>query len=299
MWRYINMPLPVPNIDDRTFDELAAEARAMIPKYFPQWTDHNPSDPGIAFLEIFAFLFEIAIYQINRVPERSLEHFAALIGVKRDPDEEIEETLRRALTRLQSRYRAITAADFERLARRAAPDAIARTKAVVSVEDTENVWPDEQFMNIVVVPNGISSSAPTPTLELRETVFDFLRKRRLITTRVRVIEPVYDDLSIAVTVVRESSTHLSQDEVRRTVTERICDFLNPLKGGLDGNGWEFGRSVFRSELYQLIEGIDGVDHVKRLMLDNSETENEIPLSSPTSLVRLDADQVTVNVLDND
>ena len=72
------MPLSVPNLDDRTYDQLAAEARSLLPQYCPAWTDHNPSDPGITLLELFAFLMEAVIYQLNRIPERSLEHFAAL-----------------------------------------------------------------------------------------------------------------------------------------------------------------------------------------------------------------------------
>ena len=77
------MPLPIPTLDDRTFEQLVDEAKTLIPKHFPAWTDHNFSDPGIAFMELFAFLIENAIYQINRVPDRSLEHFASLLGVAR------------------------------------------------------------------------------------------------------------------------------------------------------------------------------------------------------------------------
>lgn len=127
------MSLPVPNLDDRSFDQLAAEARSLIPKYFPAWTDHNPSDPGITLLELFAFLHEIAIYQINRIPERSLEHFAELVGVKRQPNEPIQQTLKRAITALELKYRAITEAEFETLTIQAAPDLIARTKANGSI----------------------------------------------------------------------------------------------------------------------------------------------------------------------
>src|SRR5437016_4746829 len=83
------MSIPVPNLDDRTFDQLVTEARALIPQHFPAWTDHNMSDPGITLLELFAFFLEAAIYQINRIPERSLEHFAALVGVTRARGEAI------------------------------------------------------------------------------------------------------------------------------------------------------------------------------------------------------------------
>jgi hypothetical protein len=84
------MPLPIPTLDDRTFDQLVEEAKTLIPKHFPAWTDHNYSDPGIAFMELFAFLVENAIYQINRVPDRTLEHFASLLGVARTPGEPTE-----------------------------------------------------------------------------------------------------------------------------------------------------------------------------------------------------------------
>lgn len=55
------------------------------------------------------------------------------------------------------------------------------------------------------------------------------------------------------------------------------------------------RSVFRSELFQVIEGIDGVDHVQRLLLNDDDIVGELPLSSPISLVRLD--ELTVTMVD--
>jgi hypothetical protein len=299
------MPLPVPNLDDRTFDQLVTEARTLIPRYLPAWTDYNPSDPGITLLELFASLFEAAIYQINRVPERSLEHFAALVGVARQPKDSITETLRRALEALERQGRAITVNDFERLAKdefekcveHTASDTIARAKAIVEVvptEKTPHVFPEEQVVKVVIVPNEPDNRKPIPSDDLRQQVFAFLRKRRLITTRVRIIGPDYTCVRIVVTVVRDFSGRVSSQKVE----EAIRTFLSPLTGGEDGTGWEFGRAVFRSELYQLIEGIAGVDHVRQLLLSGdktigAETISEIPLSSSTSLVFLQEVQVTV------
>ena len=36
--------VPVPDLDDRSWADLADGARALIPRYAPQWTNHNPSD---------------------------------------------------------------------------------------------------------------------------------------------------------------------------------------------------------------------------------------------------------------
>lgn len=287
------MPLSVPNIDDRTYDQLVSEARSMIPRYFPDWTDHNASDPGITLLELFAFLLEIAIYQINRVPERTLEHFALLVGIKRKNGEEIQDTLRRAIEHLNTENRAVTLEDFEKLAIEADPDSIARAKAVVQVVDTPTVSPDEQFVNVIIIPGDPGSITPEQMDSLRQEVFVYLRQRQPVTTRLRVLAPEYTDVSIAVEVVRDAEAILTKDDVSENVARTIRDFLDPLKGGEDGDGWEFGRSVFRSEIYQVVEGVSGVDHVYQLTLNGSEIANEIELLSPTHLVRLSGLEVEV------
>ena len=48
------MPLTAPNLDDRRYDGLVAEARSLIPRYLPEWTNHNDADPGITLLQLFA-----------------------------------------------------------------------------------------------------------------------------------------------------------------------------------------------------------------------------------------------------
>ena len=53
------MPMPMPNLDDRRWDDLVDEGRALIPVYSRDWTDHNVSDPGITFLELFAWITEL------------------------------------------------------------------------------------------------------------------------------------------------------------------------------------------------------------------------------------------------
>ncbi len=77
--------LEPPNLDDRTWQQIVDQARALIPTYAPQWTDHNPSDPGIALIELFAFLVEGLIYRLNRVPDKMMIEFFNLIGITRDP----------------------------------------------------------------------------------------------------------------------------------------------------------------------------------------------------------------------
>ncbi|MCK5712333.1 MAG: hypothetical protein KAI25_06435, partial [Hyphomicrobiaceae bacterium] len=163
----------------------------------------------------------------------------------------------------------------------------------LKVTAKSNVFPDEQFVNAIIVPNDPNTPEPTPTDGLRQQIFKFLRSRCLITTRVKVVEPKYTSVHIKTTVVRDHGSRLDRKAVQQNVKGTIIEFLSPLKGGVDSKGWEFGRSVFRSELYQRIEDTPGVDHVKRLLMNGDEAVGELQLPSSTSLVRLDKPEVTV------
>ena len=79
------MGLSAPNLDDRSFQDIVDEARRLIPKYCPKWTDHNLSDPGITLVELFAWMTEMTIFRLNQVPDRHYIKFLDLIGVRLQP----------------------------------------------------------------------------------------------------------------------------------------------------------------------------------------------------------------------
>ncbi|MDQ0373843.1 baseplate J/gp47 family protein [Cellulomonas humilata] len=79
------MSLPVPNLDDRDFAALLAEARAVIRARSPEWTDLSPGDPGATLLEAFAYLTDTLVYRVNRAPEKAYVQFLNLIGVRLEP----------------------------------------------------------------------------------------------------------------------------------------------------------------------------------------------------------------------
>ena len=76
------MSLPVPNLDDRSWKQIVDEAIRLIPRYCPEWTNHNASDPGITLLELYAWMTEMVIYRLNKVPEKNFLTFLDLIGVR-------------------------------------------------------------------------------------------------------------------------------------------------------------------------------------------------------------------------
>ena len=76
------MSLPAPNLDDRRFQDIVDEAKRRIPRHCPEWTDHNVSDPGIALVELFAWMTEMTLYRLNQVPDRLYVKFLELVGVE-------------------------------------------------------------------------------------------------------------------------------------------------------------------------------------------------------------------------
>src|SRR5437870_5046768 len=79
------MSIALTSLDDRRWADLVDEGRALIPFYSPEWTDHNVSDPGITLIELFAWLAEMDIYRLNRIPDSHLRKFISLVGVRPAP----------------------------------------------------------------------------------------------------------------------------------------------------------------------------------------------------------------------
>jgi predicted phage baseplate assembly protein len=80
------MTLTAPNLDDLRFQQdLVDEARKRIIRYCPEWTDYNLSDPGITLIELFAWMTEVMLYRLNRVPEKNYVKFLEMLGMQRMP----------------------------------------------------------------------------------------------------------------------------------------------------------------------------------------------------------------------
>ncbi len=79
------MRLPLPNLDDRRWSDLAEEGRNLVPRYTTEWTDFNIHDPGITLIELFAWITEIDVFRVNRIPDSHLRKYLALLGITPQP----------------------------------------------------------------------------------------------------------------------------------------------------------------------------------------------------------------------
>jgi hypothetical protein len=160
------MPLPLPNLDDRRWSDLVDEARALIPTFDPAWTDHNPSDPGITLIELFAWLAEMLIYRANRVPEAHVRTFLKLLnGPDWTPGPDLGEEIRTTVLALRRQDRAVTAADYEALALEASPE-VARAKCVPrrylgAGTEAARLAPRPGNVSVIILPRA-TAPAPQP-----------------------------------------------------------------------------------------------------------------------------------------
>jgi hypothetical protein len=79
------VPITLPIIDDRRYQDLVDESLARIPVHNPEWTNYNQSDPGVTLIEVFAFLTENLLYRANLIPDRNRLKFLTLLGVPLQP----------------------------------------------------------------------------------------------------------------------------------------------------------------------------------------------------------------------
>jgi hypothetical protein len=76
------MTLPRTNLDDKSFAALVEEATKLIPHETRAWTDHNRHDPGITFIELFAWLAEMQQYYLDQIGPANYLKFLKLLGTQ-------------------------------------------------------------------------------------------------------------------------------------------------------------------------------------------------------------------------
>ncbi len=191
------------------------------------------------------------------------------------PVEPIERVQARGPRVLRHRDRAVAAQDLEDLAAAASADVAAAT-AVVPIFNPYSLWLDPNApapgpdhaqveagqMGVIIVPDEPGSPRPTPSLVLLNQVSDYLRERCPAAATLWVAGPEWIAVSVQATVAVTSvaTADATADQARTA----LQNYLHPLTGGPDGQGWPFGQRPRASELSALLETLGGVDHVHAL-----------------------------------
>jgi len=163
---------------------------------------------------------------------------------------------------IKNRGRAVSVEDYEWVTM-AAFGQVARAKALATKMPAPGgvLAFKPGAVSIIVVPKG-AERMPQPPRGLLRRIEAYLRQRAFgtILAEIFALPPVYTEVSIA------ASVHLAHPEERSVVERRVVQaleaFFHPLTGGERREGWPFGRSVHISEVFAVIERVDGVGHVQ-------------------------------------
>ena len=182
----------------------------------------------------------------------------------------------RALERVERVERAVTLEDHEILACRTPGVRLARAHAMANVHTVLPCVRANGVVTVVVMP-FLPAGRPTPSSGLRRAVAAYLRRRRVIGSRVEVVGPVYREIVVRAKV--QACAGADGTKVRDGVRDVLERLLHPLEGGPprpdrseEGRrderpgGWPLGRDVYRNEVLQVIDRVTGVDYVVDLEL---------------------------------
>jgi predicted phage baseplate assembly protein len=187
--------------------------------------------------------------------------------------ETVEEAKARAPLMLRSRGRAVTTEDHEWLAREVAPE-LARVRCIDSGPE------DPGAVRLLLVPHVTDDDRGAPALEqlvprdeTLSRVHQTIDDSRPIGSRIAIGPPEYVRVVVVVTVRAGSRTDLGK--VRDASVEVLNSYLHPTRGGKDGLGWPFGRSLHGAEIQSVllqVPEVDVVDEVKLFWLDPDSGE---------------------------
>jgi predicted phage baseplate assembly protein len=156
---------------------------------------------------------------------------------------------------LETPYRGVSLDDYRRLAEQTPGLRFGRVATLVADGDRAAERADRNEVRAVVVPYS-TLAKPQPSEGFLNAVRRHLEKHRLLTDRVRVEAPTY--ISIRVETEVRIAPGYSEGARIEAIEAALDEFLDPL-GRSGGEGWPFGRPVYKSELYEVIENVDGID----------------------------------------
>lgn len=165
---------------------------------------------------------------------------------------------------LRHRGRAITAADYEDLARNASP-LVARVKCFPLRDLASDCASTDRpgVVSLVVVPKKLETE-PKPSLDLLRRIWEFINPLREQSTSLIVLGPEYIRISVQAVIV--PAYEYTEANIVTNCLTQLETFLHPLTGGEHSKGWAFGERPHESDLFALLESIPGLEFVRSIQI---------------------------------
>lgn len=270
----------------------------------------HPPKGGLAQLKV---TYQVTSGQVGNVGAREINQMQdsiAFVGEVYNPEpasggcqaEKLESALERGPEMLKHRNRAVSAKDYEWLAREAYPN-IAKVSCIAN----RNAYMKKEIgaMTLVILPKeGQQGSLAFPVLKKQVERYIIERASSLVAfpERLQVIEPVYMEISVSAIVAVEGMDAVVTTEIQ--AMDKLNRFLHPLTGNFDGKGWAIGQQIHPSVFYALLKTIRTISHVEKLYMtvykleDGERVEldvNRLP-ALPHGIIVSGKHKVVVNAL---
>ncbi len=185
--------------------------------------------------------------------------------------EPISSVKKRGSHRLRHRDRAVTAEDYEDLARMASPSiALAKCYPNRDLSDDQTAKRSTPgTISLAVVPKSIDPK-PTADISLLREVHRYLTERCPVDVELIIIGPRYVSVDVEAQIVPESP-ELGPGLIVAS-EQALNRFLHPVNGGENGEGWDFGKLPFTSDLYTVLEDLSGIRFIRHLKI-RSNSDN--------------------------
>lgn len=252
------------------------ERGRALPAGAPVWAAYRATRGRAGELAAGAVL-ELADAPRNRALVADFETAAARVAGIDAPlpsdggsdGESLDDARLRALEAVESSGRAVTLADYERLARATPGVRLARAEARAELHPDFPCYRAPGVVTVFVLPY-LPAGRPMPSRGLLAAVAGHLGRRRVLGTRVEVAAPTYFEVRVRTRV--HACPGVDPVALAARLRERLDRFFHPLDGGPEGGGWPFGRPVYGSEVYQVLDETAGADHVLGLELIGADGE---------------------------
>lgn len=195
----------------------------------------------------------------------------------------LDQTMEYGPRSIKNRNRVITAEDYEWMTLQEFSQlARVRCLSTMAPGNDGKLHFKPGAVTMTVIPKS-NERLPQPSKGLLKLVKSFLMTRALGNiyddNDVYVIGPSYSPINII--IIAKALLPEESSILERRIRSELDNFFHPLKGGEDKKGWEFGRDVYISEIYAVIERIERLDHVESIQFIDYPGQLNISIRAQT------------------
>mgnify|MGYP003290595279 CR=1 FL=1 len=178
--------------------------------------------------------------------------------------EKVEESLQRNAAAMRHGYRAVTTSDYEALAYEATRN-ICKTKCFAN----RNAQGEKAagHITLVVLQKHYENVANQFDM-VRNRILNYMRDHMSTylfeQNRFHVIEPEFVVLAVSATI--EVTDYNYVFDVRNAVLTRLQEFLNPMTGNYNRNGWNIGVLPNVTQIKNALKDIKGIYYIENIRL---------------------------------